>query len=234
MSQWDSMKGVRLPTFKGVDLPKFDGLVSSAAKLDSFSANAAKLESFGANLAKLNARVLATGHCTDSIAGQAPDYFDEFRRASDSLSQAQRGWLAKGLRGWNAYLDKSIPCLAVEVQWYPYDGVFDLRTFLRRRKIQGLQRRARWVRRSRSAFFAWLRELSEDLLAHVAAGLRTGSGSKVLALLKAPPGWTAAIRFRLSLEASLPRILEQLADVLAPNAPSLPRERLPVHGGTVA
>lgn len=242
MNQWDSTKGMKLPTFKGVELPTLDGLTtnldslaSNMAKLDSLTLNTATFKSFDANLAKLDMRVLTTGNCGDLAAGFVPDYLKEFRRASSSLNQAQRGWLSKGLRDWNSYIAKSLNWLAIEVKKYPDDGAFDLRTFLHRRQLRGLHRRARWAGRSKGIVRAWLRELGEDLLSRVAAGLRTGSGSKaLLSLLKAPPGWTAAIRLRLTMEAALPKILEQLAEVLAPNAPSISPEPLLVHGGIVA
>lgn len=223
------------------DFPKLDGFSKSLEKLDYFEStmekldfltfNSSKLASFDAGFARYDAQVLKAGKYMDSVVN-SPDIV-EFRRASSSLSQGQRGWLAKGLRDWSSYVDKALRWLAVEVKRHPSDGVFDLRSFLLRRQIQGLQRRALWAN-SKGEVRAWIRELGMDLLARVAARLRTGAGPKVLlALLKSPPGWSVAVRFRLSLEATLPTIIDQLIQVLSPNAPSISPERLSVQGGSV-
>lgn len=216
------MKGLRPPTFKGVDLPKFDAFMANSAKLDSLAFSSAKLDSFTANFSKFDVRSLSAGECTPNFASYEPDYFKAFQRASSPLKQGQRDWLAKGLGAWNLYITNALARVAVEVKAHPNYGVFDLRTFLHRRQVLGMLRRARWARRSRrAAVRTWLLEVGDALLSRVAARLRNVSVPKVLlAILKSPPGWTTAVRFRIDLETSIPRILEQLAEVIAPNAPS--------------
>jgi hypothetical protein len=229
------MNGMRLSTFKGLDLPRFDGLVANFTKLDSMVFNSAKLDSITANFTNLDARVLAGGTCKPFF----PSYETEvkaFRRASSSLQQGQRTWLAKGLRDWSSYVSDALARTAVEVKRRPDYDIFDLRTFLYRRQVRGLQRRALWTGRTKGAAVrAWLLNLHDVLLSRVAAGLRTSVPKVLLAILKAPPGWTTAARFRVVLESSIPKVLEQLAEVIAPNAPSRldPPKHFRIEAGAV-
>lgn len=221
MSQWDPLNGRRLSIFKGFDPPKFDGLAVNSAKLDSVAFNFAKPDSITANFAKLDARVPTGGTCKPFFSSYETEV-KAFKRASSSLRQGQRAWLAKGIRDWSAYVSDALSLTAVEVRGRPDYGIFDLRTFLYRRQVRGLQRRALWTGRTKGAAVrAWLLNLGEVLLSRVAASPRTSVPKVLLAILKAPPGWTTAARFRVILESSIPKVLERLAEVIAPNAPSL-------------
>ena len=159
---------------------------------------------------------------------------DGFNRAISSLNQAQRGWLAKGIRDWTSYASQAVNGLLIEVQRAPVGGPFDLRTFLYRRQLRGTERGTRWARWSKRNVRAWLRRLGDALLEGLAERLSGDSRPKaLLALLKAPPE-RAAARVYLDFQITLPRLVERLSEVQAPNAPSLPPGHLTVPGGNVA
>lgn len=235
---WGSrFKGIALP--KRIDLPKFDGFTANTAKINSLGSCNEKINLIASNAAKIetfNTQPLIAGICKTVLSDINSSYLKEFRQASAAITQAQRNWVGKALRDWNSHLDGLLARAAVEIKAYPNSGVFDLRTFLLRRQMEGQQRRARWAGRSKgNGVRAWLLGLGYGLLSRVALGLRIVPTPKVLlALLKAPPGWTTAVCFRLTFEAALPRIVDQLAEVSAPNASFLLPGQPNVPGGNVA
>lgn len=169
-----------------------------------------------------------------SVEAWAAAYRNDCGRDFSTLNQAQRGWLAKGVRDWSNYIANASNWLAVELQRTPDLGLFDLKTFLYRRQLRGMERGTRWARWSKRNVRAWLRRLGDALLERLAERLWGDSRPKaLLALLKAPPGWAAA-RVYLDFQIALPRLVERLIGVQAPNAPSLPPGHPSVLGGNVA
>jgi hypothetical protein len=200
-------------------------------KLDGFAANAAKVDWPAWTCEKID-RALG-GSWQRPIETWAPPY-DDLDQTFTTLSKTQAGWLSKGLRDWSSYIAKATQWLLVETDGMSRLGLFDLKTFLYRRQLRGMERGTRWARWSKRTIRAWLRRLGSALLVRLAERLRSERRPKVLlALLKAPPGWVAT-RFYLDFQATLPRLLERLSEVQAPNAPSLPPGHPVVLGGNVA
>jgi len=216
---------------------RWEGMLDSVAgptaadKLAGY-VDSAKFDLMDSHFEKIDRMMTRGWH--RSVVNWASTYNGNCESAFLTLSQGQRGWLAKGVRDWSNYIANASNWLAIELQRTPVVGLFDLKTFLHRRQLRGMERGTRWARWSKRTVRAWLRRLGDALLERVAERLRGDSGPKVLlALLKAPPGWAAA-RFYLDFQVTLPRLLERLIEVQAPNAPSLPPGHLTVLGGNVA
>jgi hypothetical protein len=197
----------------------------NAAKLDSVTWYSEKIRELTSG---------SVGSWPRSVEAWAAANRDDCERDFSMLNQAQRGWLAKGLRDWSNYISNASTWLAIELQRAPNLGLFDLKTFLYRRQLRGMERGTRWARWTKRNVSAWLRRLGDALLERLAERLRGNSRPKaLLALLKAPPGWAAA-RVYLDFQITLPRLVERLIEVQAPNAPSLSPGHLCVLGGNVA
>lgn len=230
--RFDSSMASRTQIDKFISTPKLDGFASNAAKLGSFAATAAEFNSMASTVEKIDRLLGSTWK--NSADTWISTYNHDFNRAVSKMGQAQRRWLAKGIRDWTIYVAKATNRLAVEVDWSLEFGLFDLKTFLYRRQLRGMERGARLARWSKRAVRAWLQRLGDELLDRLAERLRTDSRPKLLlALLKTPPGW-AAMRSYFDFQATVPRMLERLSNVQAPNAPALPSGHPSVLGGNVA
>lgn len=225
-----------MPTFDVGSVPRFDAFAGGAARFEGFEVDAVGFDSVASAAGRVDRLVgNAWRHSAEGwVSTHNSARNDELDSVVSTLNPGQRGWLAKGLRDWTNYVAKATNWLAIEVDRSLDVGLFDLKTFLYRRQLRGMERGARWARWSKGAVRAWLRRLGDRLLDRLAERLRSDNRPRVLlALLKAPPGWAAA-RFRLDFQAGLPRMLERLSEVQAPNAPSLPSGHLTAPGGNVA
>jgi hypothetical protein len=205
---------------------------SAASMLDGISNNVAKVDSLVANTNKLalgftkNHRVAnyvngwqAKGLIGTEFSGYFARHVREIDQISNNFTRSQLGWLTKGFRAWNAH---AADWLAVEVKRLPKRG-FDLEDFLLRRQLEGLRRRANWAGRAkRGRVRAWLLSLGKAAFARIEQGLRAGAHPLHFFAPPGigPPGWFATVRHRGVVEAALPKIIDQLAAVIAPNAPA--------------
>lgn len=197
---------------------------SAASILEGLSRNVAKFEGFATNMNKLTSDYISAWQVKDLSARGFDGYISrharDIQQISTTLTRSQLGWLTKGFRAWN---DHAADWLAVEVKGLP-TGVFDLETFLLRRQLEGLRRRANWAGRAkRGRVRAWLLSLGKSLFSRVAQRLAR-AGAQPLHFFAppgaGPPGWFATLRHRRAVEAALPKIIDQLAEVMAPNAPA--------------
>jgi hypothetical protein len=250
MSDADLSNLGRVTLFKGVTMPKTDAIATSLAKVSTLGDNLTKFNSYFDTSAKLNSLAFnsaqfntvdafdvkaLTNRFDTTFADYTQHWVKDIQRSVSSLTAGQKGWLAKGVRDWSAYVSSSLAHQVVELKPHPDFQVFDLKTYLHRRQLRGIRRRAGWaLLRKGIAVRDWLWGLGERTISRLAACARGESGPKLLlALLKAPPGWTRAIGARRALEAALPRIVEQIAEVSSPNAPSPSPGHLPLPGGSV-
>lgn len=147
------------------------------------------------------------------------------------LSQSQRDWLVRGIRSW-AYETETNPTWETTSP-RPRQVYSNLGHFLVRRFVSS-QRRVGWMGGGgrMETLWDWFDYLHGTALPRLASGLDPNALSReLLAVLAVPRGWTVAVRFRVVLEALIPRTLQQLAVVILPNAPS-PRLRQRFPGGT--
>jgi hypothetical protein len=153
------------------------------------------------------------------------------------LTQTQGGWLAKGIRSWASYVKGVTEPSWAEARPQAPSVYLDLSAFLYGRYQETNRKRAKVGRRGvkSGVVQAWFDFLHQAVLPRLAAGVRpTALSRALLAVLGAPPGWAAAVRFRVVLETLIRRILEQLAEVIAPNAPSRLARRPLTPGGAIA
>jgi hypothetical protein len=200
--------------------------------LEGFSRNVAKVDSLVANTNKL-ALGFTKNHLVANYVngwqtkgligtgfnGSLARHAREIDPISTNFTRSRLGWLTKGFRAWNAH---AADWLAVEVKRLPKGG-FDLEDFLLRRQLEGLRRRANWAGRAkRGRVRAWLLSLGKAVFARIERGLRAGEDPLHLFAPPGvgPPGWFATVRHRRAVEAALPKIIDQLAEVIAPNAPA--------------
>ena len=205
---------------------------SAASMLESFSRNVAKVDSLVANTNKLalgftKSHLVASyvnGWQTKGLIGTEFNGFlarhaRDIDQISNNLTRSQLGWLTKGFRAWSAH---AADWLAIEVKRLPKGG-FNLKGFLLRRQLEGLRRRANWAGRARRGRVrAWLLSLGKAAFGRIERGLRAGEHPLHFFAPPGvgPPGWFAIVPYRRAVEAALPKIIDQLAEVIAPTAPA--------------
>jgi hypothetical protein len=150
------------------------------------------------------------------------------------LRQSQRDWLARGIRSWAYEAEAKGARETSSPNPRAREMYSDLGHFLVRRGFESNQKRIRWVGADRrmGTLWDWFDYFHRTALPRLVSSLDpTALSRELLAVLAPPPGWTKATRFRVVLEALIPGTLEQLAEVIRPNAPSR-RARHLLRGGT--
>lgn len=203
----------------------------------NISRHSASLSSYARLSPKLERACPASSPASTISAPIQPLGVPQIQQLTSGLSRGQRGWLAKGMRSWSrAFPTPSQPNSSGLQAYRQQRYLSDLATFLERRHLQSIRKRSAWVRRGPRAIRmrAWFFDLRYLLLSRLSSALTPWTLSKgLLAVLKPPPGWAGAVRFRLGLEAAIPKMLARLASVISPNAPTrldLLRRRPPGGG----
>jgi hypothetical protein len=205
---------------------KLDAFLETSAKVDFSCVGASTLNLVEAKLLKSDTKATALS-CLAGVELFQAKYVRQLQKASSLLDQSQQRWLTKGISDWAKHVD------GIAATTGRSDQGFDLYTFLYRRQMEGIQRRARWAGgKRRGTARAWFIALGKDLLNRIGEGLQAGRLSRwLIPRAEKPSGSLVPIGQRQIFETTLPKIVDQLADVIAPNAPSRSLGSFVIHGG---